>query len=215
MLICLHRHVEEARQRTSSATPTIPTLPLPVTVIVLDHFCPSETFAEIASDFLELVYPLLPLIHRPWFRSRLAQNWHVSSPSFLRLCLSIAAVTVASLPRKFVAYSQNTDFTSIASMVNRAVQLVQTSRVSSDVDHYANPTTELLTSSLMLSMASHYASLSNQGWVLANEAILFTRSMGLGEHQCYQGIPRSEAELRKRAFWVGYIIQMFALSAAQ
>lgn len=86
--------------------------------------------------------------------------------------------------------------------------LFQLSRAIEAPNYSTNPTTELLVGSLLLSVASHYASRPTRGWVYSSEAIILTRAMCLGEKSGYEGIGVVEAEIRKRAFWLGYIIQV-------
>lgn len=174
----------------------------------LDQLCNFEAFSDVVADFFDFVYPLLPLIHRPHFLQALAGNEHKTSQSFLRLCFALAAVTVASLPRKFTWYSREDAYPSVSAMVDRASQLVQVSRALAMPSYTNSPSTELLVSSLLLAWASHYASRPTQGFLYSSEAIVFTRAMALGERRGYDGVGTIEREIRKRAFWLGYIIQM-------
>lgn len=200
--------IESKRAAGIDDNQTSQSSPRPLVDTTLNAFCPHTTFSEIITDFLELVYPVLPIIHRPSFQHLYETDEHVRSPSFMRLCLSVAAATIASLPRKLCAYSQGTTYSSVAEMVKRAIQMVHISRAMEEPDYASYPTIELLNSSLLLSVASHYVALPDQGWLFANEAMLFTRTMGLSGIEGYKDVPLIEAELRKRAFWVGYIIQM-------
>jgi hypothetical protein len=70
------------------------------------------------------------------------------------------------------------------------------------------PSTENLTTSMMLCLAAHYAAETNQGWFFANEVSLFSRCMALAERRGYDGLSTIEVELRKRAFWCCYFVQM-------
>lgn len=164
---------------------------------------------EIFSDFLELVYPVVPLVHIPTIKEQVARHEFASKQPLLRQCIAIAAVTVASLPRKLGWYTRNTTYNSVSSVVMRAIHLVQMSRVMDEPMYVSCPNTEHLTTSMMICLAAHYATEINQGWAFANEVSLFSRCMGLAERRGYDGVSIIETELRKRAFWCGYIIQMY------
>ena len=181
---------------------------LPLASHSITDFCPIRNLNTIISDFMDFLYPVVPIIHRPTFQQSLHDKLHLSSPSFIRVCLSIAAITVASMPRKFPAYASGCSYTSVNSMVARAAQIVSVSRLQTAPDYAENPDLELVTSSLLLSIASHYAGLANLGWMFANEAVLFTRTLKLSSREGYSNISAPEEQMRKRAFWLGYIIQL-------
>ena len=174
----------------------------------MEQFCTRETFHDIFRDFVHLVYPVVPLVHLPTVKAMVARGDYATNQPFLRQCIALAAATVASLPRKLGLYARNSHHTSVASFVSRAIHLVQMSRVLDDPLYVSNPNTEHLTTSMMLCLAAHYSTDTNQGWFYANEVSLFSRWLRLAESRGYEGISLVEGELRKRAFWCCYIVQM-------
>lgn len=56
------------------------------------------------SDYLDHLYPLIPVVHRPTFRADLEKGKDLCDNDFLALMLSISAATVGTIPRKFNEY---------------------------------------------------------------------------------------------------------------
>ncbi|OAK96078.1 hypothetical protein IQ06DRAFT_352320 [Phaeosphaeriaceae sp. SRC1lsM3a] len=173
----------------------------------LEHLCDEVVFRAILDDFLDLVYPLIPLVHRPGFRKLVNDKAYTTDPAFFRLCLAVCAVTVASIPRKFAEYGLSR-YTNVGAMVDRACHLVLLSRISTEPEWQNRPAMSTMIVSILLTMASHYAGRANQGWSYASEAIQFFRALELFREEAYAGLSLLDGELCKRAFWVLYIIQI-------
>ncbi|KAF2000123.1 hypothetical protein P154DRAFT_492723 [Amniculicola lignicola CBS 123094] len=182
-------------------------LTLPVGELCIELLCSRNIFLNILDDYLEMVYPLLPLIHRPQFRARLEIDTYTKDSGFFRLCIALCAVTVASLPRKFDSYSAKL-YPDVGAMVDRACHLVLLSRLTKIPDWQNRPSMDSMLVSILLTMASHYAGRSNQGWAYASEAIQFFRALELYRKEAYGELTALERELCKRAFWMLYIIQI-------
>jgi hypothetical protein len=173
----------------------------------IEQLCDAVAFHAILRDYLDLVYPLIPLVHRPNFRALVDANAYTSDPTFFRLCLAICAVTVASIPRKFDQYGQGR-YPEVGAMVDRACHIVLLSRISTEPEWQNRPAMSSMIVSILLTMASHYAGKANQGWGYASEAIQFFRALELYREEAYTGMTQLDGELCKRAFWVLYIIQI-------
>jgi hypothetical protein len=173
----------------------------------IDYLCDAVVFRTILGDYLDLVYPLLPLIHRPSFRTLVDANAYTNDPAFFRLCLAVCAVTVASIPRKFDEYSLGR-YSDVGAMVDRACHMVLLSRISLEPEWQNRPAMSTMIVSILLTMASHYAGKANQGWGYASEAIQFFRALELYREEAYAGLKLLDSEMCKRAFWVLYIIQI-------
>lgn len=206
------RRVAEARLRASTATPSAsgsdaaPT-PLPSLAIGITHFVPEPIFHAILDDYILRVYPVLPLVHVPTFKSLLAARAFETDPGFLRLCISLCAVTVASIPRNLARYGL-TWYADAAELVDKASHLVLLSRISTTPEWQNKATVESMVVSIVLSLASHYAAKPNAGWAYASEAVLFFRELELFKRGAYEELSPVERELCKRAFWILFIIQM-------
>ncbi|KAH7389277.1 hypothetical protein DE146DRAFT_758589 [Phaeosphaeria sp. MPI-PUGE-AT-0046c] len=173
----------------------------------IEHFCDAVIFRAILDDFLDLVYPLIPLVHRPTFRNLVDDKAYTKDPGFLRLCLAVCAVTVASIPRKFGEYGLDR-YTNIGAMVDRACHLVLLSRISTEPEWQNRPAMSTMVVSILLTMASHYAGRANQGWSYASEAIQYFRALELYRKEAYASLSLLDGEICKRAFWLLYIIQI-------
>jgi len=175
--------------------------------VTLEHLCPQEIFDMILEDYLELIYPITPIVHRPSFRQLVVDRQYETDPALLRLCLSLCAMTISSMHRKIEIYGFGF-YASPREMVNRAYQLVMASRLVT-VPQWANePSIDTLLCSLLLGMASHYTESPSQGWVLLNESMHCSRSLGLFQKEAYESRNVINTEICKRAFWMLYIIQM-------
>lgn len=173
----------------------------------MEHLCSHAIFLQILSDYLDLVYPVLPLVHQPSFRTLLNNHAYNTDVSVFRLCISLCAVTVASIPRNIAKYGCG-QYTDVGSMVDRACHIVLLSRMTTEPEWQNHPSMETMLTSIILAMASHYAGRPSQGWGYANEAIDFFRTLELYRREGYVNLNAVEGELCKRAFWVLYIIQM-------
>lgn len=206
------RRVAEARLRASTTTPSasgsdaVPA-PLPAVVIGVTHFVPEPIFHAIIEDYILRVYPVLPLIHVPTFKTLLETRAFETDPGFLRLCISLCAVTVASIPRNLARYGL-TWYADAAELVDKASHLVLLSRIATTPEWQNNATVESMIVSIVLSLASHYAAKPNAGWAYASEAVLFFRELELFKRGAYNGLSPVDTELCKRAFWILFIIQM-------
>ncbi|KAF2678443.1 hypothetical protein K458DRAFT_138954 [Lentithecium fluviatile CBS 122367] len=197
----------ERKQRGPAARHTIAALDVGLGEPSIDHLCSPTVFRAIIDDYLHLVYPLLPVVHRPSFRALVDANAYTSDAAFLRLCLAVCAVTVASIPRKFNEYAID-QYPHVGAMVDRACHLVLRSRISSEPGWQNRPAMSTMIVSILLAMSSHYAGRPNQGWAYASEAIQFFRALELYRMEAYTALTAREGELCKRAFWVLYIIQI-------
>lgn len=184
---------------------------LPIGELLIEHLCTREIFLAILEDYTELVWPLLPLVHLPSLAQVLSSREYATNPASFRLCITLCAVTVASIPRKFEEYGDSR-YSDVAEMVDRACHLVLLSRVQSAPDWQNRPSMGNMIVSILLSMASHYAGRHNQGWGYASEAIQFFQALELFRKKGYEMLSVLDGQLCKRAFWVLYIIQMCVAS---
>lgn len=182
-------------------------LPLPTASISVAQFLPRHVFHAILDDYVNRVYPVLPLVHVPTFRSLLATGAFDTDPGFLRLCIALCAVTIASIPKDMARHGL-TWYADAGDLVEKAAKLVTLSRIASHPDWQNKATVESMIVSIVLSLASHYAGKANAGWAYAGEAVLFFRELELFKRAAYDGLTPIEKELCKRAFWILFIVQI-------
>ncbi|KAF5549825.1 hypothetical protein FMEXI_4077 [Fusarium mexicanum] len=83
----------------------------------------------LISDYLEYLYPLYPIVHRPRFQADFENKRYQSDPSFYRLCISLSALTVSSSPKNLRDYGFQPEET-VTSIVEKAHRLVVFSKMS-------------------------------------------------------------------------------------
>ncbi|KAH6672147.1 hypothetical protein B0J14DRAFT_67975 [Halenospora varia] len=194
---------------TNSSTLEVPPHCLPITSLIssitIEHLCPIPVFYQIINDYLTFIYPITPITHRPTFNSALSSNFHDHDPEFLRLCLSLCAMTVSSLQRRMPSYGFGY-YNHADEIVQRVDRLITASRLATDELDTAS--SNIMICSFLLGMASHYVERPMRGWVLINESIQVSRSLNLATKEGYDGRDLVDAEMCKRAFWMLYIIQI-------
>lgn len=178
--------------------PSFPPSPFPQPLIT--HLVPEPVFHTILSDFFTRIYPLVPLVHRPTFTHKLALSAYDSDPPFYRLCISLCAVTVASLPRNFASYA-GTLYRDTGDLFDRASNLIWLSRAGSAPSWQNEPSVEQMVESVILGVAGFYCDRAGAGWRYAGEAVQCFREMGLYARGAYRGLDAVRGELCKRVFW--------------
>lgn len=215
MLTCLPRRVQEAQRNAllapsqlndSRALPRGPP-PLPIEPLDIEHLVPRHIFHALVAEFLERVYPLLPLIHVPSFCEQYEACAYDTDPCFFRLCIAISAATIASIPRQIETYACDA-YQNAGELVERAAHVILTCRLSSDMSWQNKPSINDMIVSLLLSMAAHYAEWPNVGWAYASEATHLFRGLELYKKETYTKLGGVDTELCKRSFWLLYIMQV-------
>lgn len=173
----------------------------------MEHLCSNEAFESLISDYLEYLYPLYPLIHRPQFRVDFQNKRYQSDPNFYRLCVSISALSVSCSPRGFGNYGFHPG-ESVGSMVDKAHQLVSLSRISQRPAK-CQPDINDMVCSYILSVACHSSGRTYYGWAHASDAVLCMRKLGLFRKENYQNLDKADSEISKRAFWMIFILMVY------
>ncbi|UQC80365.1 uncharacterized protein CLUP02_05848 [Colletotrichum lupini] len=146
-----------------------------------DELCSRALIHILMADYLDLVYPLVPVVHRPSFRHDLATNRDITDPDFFAVLMSLAALTVGLLPSRFRDYravdpEAAMRFENRTAMINCCAEICQVNR------------------SRMFDV----------------EYLQVSRLLGLHRISEYEGLNCIETQLRKKAFWMlfyGYAVQ--------
>ncbi|RKK30262.1 hypothetical protein BFJ66_g10307 [Fusarium oxysporum f. sp. cepae] len=176
-----------------------------VTYLTIEHFCSNEIFELLISDYLQHIYPLHPIIHRPRFRVDFQNKCYQSDPFFYRLCISLSALAISWSPRNFQSYGFHPDET-ISSMVERAHYLVALSKTSQRLHTGIQPDAQDMVCSYILSVALHGSGRTHYGWVHASEAVLCMRKLSLFRRESHCDFDNISSEICKRAFWLIFIV---------
>jgi hypothetical protein len=173
-----------------------------------DDLCSRELLNQIMNDFLEHLYPLIPVFHRPTFQMSLGRNRDVQDKHFLSMLLALCAVTVSISSEKFQEYHRAPTpirFQTRLEMVDycyaTCIQL-RGPRYFDQVSHakWAIP--------YLFYLAYFHIGEHNKSRMVESEAILFARLLELHRVSAYSGLNCIEKQLRRKAFWLmfyGYV----------
>ena len=185
-----------AHQGMSSPVPAYPT----------DGLCARPLVRLIIDDYLRLVYPLVPVVHRPSFQQAFAQDRDVDSAVFLSLLLAMCSLTVGLLPSRWPVYrawqpGPALRFEGREEMMNYCYATVFRLRGPRYFDEI---NFEKFAVSYLLSVTFVQIGDQNRARMLEVEAMQLGRLLQLHKIREYEGLSCVEAQLRKKGFWLMY-----------
>ncbi|GAB1198745.1 hypothetical protein APSETT444_008074 [Aspergillus pseudonomiae] len=159
-------------------------------------------FKLIMEDYIDHLYPLLPIVHRPSFRRALREDRDREDSGFLGLVLAIAAVVVATLPSRFQQYrslSPPLQFQSRRDMVSYCADRIMRLRTATYFDeiNFQKYAISYLLYAAFLQLGDH-----NRSRMLDVEAMQIARLLNLHCISQYNGLNCIETQLRKKGFWL-------------
>lgn len=186
-----------AEATPSTAGPGFPT----------DELCSRALINILMADYLDLVYPLVPVVHRPNFRHDLASNRDVADPDFFALLVSLCALTVGLLPSRFRDYravdpgaaAVQQHFETRTALINRCAEICTRQRTASYWDHVNHRKWAV---SYVFSVACFQTGQVNRSRMFDVEYLQLSRLLGLHRISEYEGLNCIETQLRKKAFWL-------------
>ena len=143
----------------------------------------------------------------PSFTAAFAARRYETDPAFMRLCIALCAATIASIPRRISVYGSPW-YRDVGEMIDKAVQLIQLSRLTSEPAWPQRPTMDTMIVSLVMSIATHYSGRTPIGGTFAAEAVSYFRTLELYKKSAYAGMSRMDTELCKRSFWILFFMQV-------
>lgn len=155
-------------------------------------------------DYLDILYPLVPVVHRPTFLDDLRDQRHVHCSTFRSFCFAICSLVLGVLPQKFEEYKRIDG--SIAHPNRReAIKSIHRTIVNSrPADYFDDITREKWAIAYLISTANgHLGHMSRAKMVFA-EANAMCQESGLHRISSYAGLDKIEAQLRKKAFWLNF-----------
>lgn len=182
------------------ASPSVTSHPFPT-----DELCSRALLHVILNDYLDLIYPLIPVIHRPSFRASLASNKDVDDPEFLALIIAITAVTVGLLPSRFPVYHQSmapdaaARFKTRMAMINCCIDICMRLRTRAYWDQVSQRKWAVC---YLLSVGCFQTGQTNRSRMLEVESMQIGRLLGIHRISDYEGLNYIETQLRKKAFWL-------------
>ncbi|KAF7549718.1 hypothetical protein G7Z17_g6193 [Cylindrodendrum hubeiense] len=186
--------VQNASPSMAMAGPRLPT----------DELCSRALLNIIMNDYLDLIYPLVPVIHRPSFRADLASNRDLTDPDFLSIVIALAALTVGLLPTRFPVYRALAPdvamrFETRMAMINCCVDMCMRLRTNTFWDHINLRKWAVC---YLLSVGCFQTGQANRSRMLEVESMQVGRLLGLHRISDYEGLNSIETQLRKKAFWL-------------
>ncbi|KAF5639685.1 hypothetical protein F52700_4067 [Fusarium sp. NRRL 52700] len=165
-----------------------------------DDICPRGLFMTIMTDYIDHIYPLVPVVHLPTFRADLATNKDVSDLDTLLLFVSIASLTVGLLPSKFDSYhALAARFGTRTAMISHCSQTCIRLRPADYWDHISH---RKWATAYCLSIGAFQVGQINQSRMFEAESMQLARLLGLHIVLEYEGLNPIETQLRKKSFWL-------------
>ena len=156
----------------------------------------------IMGNYLEYIYPMVPIVHRPSFQKALRNNQDSADDGFLALTVSIAALVVATMASRFQAYQSHRHalgFSSRKDFVHFCYKKAMDLRTSSYFDelNFQKFAISYLFFAAFLQLGDH-----NWSRMLSVEAMQIARLLNLHRISEYEGLNCIETQLRKKGFWL-------------
>ncbi|KAK7725595.1 hypothetical protein SLS63_008051 [Diaporthe eres] len=170
-----------------------------------DELCSRPLINMLMADYLDLVYPLVPVVHRPSFRHDLATNRDVADPDFFALLVSLCALTVGLLPSQFNKYRAvdpevaGVHFETRTALINCCAEICTRQRTGGYWDHVNHRKWAV---SYVFSVACFQTGQVNRSRMFDVEYLQLSRLLGLHRISEYEGLNCIETQLRKKAFWL-------------
>ncbi|OHE96942.1 hypothetical protein CORC01_07727, partial [Colletotrichum orchidophilum] len=169
-----------------------------------DELCSRALIHILMADYLDLVYPLVPVVHRPSFRHDLATNRDITDPDFFAVLMSLAALTVGLLPSRFRDYravdpEAAMRFENRTALINCCAEICTRQRTASYWDHINHRKWAVC---YVLSVACFQTGQVNRSRMFDVEYLQVSRLLGLHRISEYEGLNCIETQLRKKAFWM-------------
>lgn len=170
--------------------------------------CSRALFHQMMKDYLEYLYPLIPVVHRPSFLKDLSRDRDVHDKDFLGLVVSICAVTVGTMPSRFREYSVHDPpipFLNRREMINSCYNIITSLRGPGFFDelNYQKWAVSYLMQISFFQIGEH-----NRARMVEVEGMQLARLLDLHQISRYDGLNCIETQLRKKAFWLmfyGYV----------
>jgi hypothetical protein len=169
-----------------------------------DSVCDRQVLHALIADFMQHLYPIIPVFHSPSFLQSLHTARDADDPHFFGLLLALAAYTVACLPHKFREYQNRSDmprlrYTSRLSMIDDCYATAigaRSPRYFDEVSHIKWAVAYLFY------LGYHHIGHLNKSRMCEAECNLFSRLLELHRAGSYVGLNCIETQLRKKAFWL-------------
>lgn len=154
------------------------------------------------SDYLDLIYPIVPVVHRPSFRRDFDRERDSCDPEFFMLLLGMSALTLAICSSRFEQYrlvDATLSFQTTEGMINHCYDLFVCHRGASYYDQVSHQKWAV---SYCFITAFFQIGHHNRSRMLEIESMQLARLLELHRASTYEGLDFIEAQLRRKAFWL-------------
>ena len=180
----------------------------PVKPYTTDHLCHRALLLSIMEDYLELLYPVIPVLHRPSFRKDLDMERDSHDIVFRSLLIALSAIVVAIMPSRFREYCSAVRplrFRSRTEMVFSCYEMLMALRTPQYYDEISHSKWAI---SYLIGLSFFQVGQQNLCRMSEIESMQFARLLELHQNSSYASLNRIEAQLRRKAFWLmfyGYV----------
>lgn len=160
-------------------------------------------------DYLDHLYALIPVVHRPTFIADLKNRRDERDPVFLALTYCICALVTTTMPRKCGNYQQLDPgflYDTPQSMLQAVKALVQRTQAP---DYYHHLSIDKWGIAYILGLAMVQHGFLTEGKKYHTEANMIATDLGVNRIASYKSLDHVEAQLRKRAFWMNLSSQRY------
>jgi hypothetical protein len=173
-----------------------------------EDLCSRDLLKRMLLDYLEFLYPLIPVVHRPSFHRDLYADRDLYNEDFSGFILGLCAVTVGTMPNRFKEYTTCATplaFRTRTEMIRYCYGRLHDLR---RYDYFENVSFHKWAASYLMGIALFQVGEHNQARMIEVESMQLARMLGLHQISEYMGLNCIEAQLRKKAFWLmfyGYV----------
>ncbi|PWY75365.1 beta-glucosidase [Aspergillus heteromorphus CBS 117.55] len=167
-----------------------------------DELWDRSLFGVIMQDYLDYIYPLVPIVHRPSFRQALRENRDRDDQGFRALVIAIAAVVVATMPTRFQVYQSYNPPLQFASRREMARCCYDRIMGLRDSTYFDQISFQKFAISYLLYATFRQLGDHNTSRMLDVEATQIARLLNLHRISEYEGLNCIETQLRKKGFWL-------------
>lgn len=174
-----------------------------------DRICPRPIFEAIIQDWVELQYPLTPLVHLPTFINDMSAGREVKDAVFFSLLISMCASIVGNIPRIFHKY-QSLDgglpYDTRSDMVNHCQDVVMQLR---GPDYFDQSTHEKWSIAFFFGIAQGNLGYRNRSMIFAAETDHHIRQIEAARASNELSLSNVEMQLHKKALCLTVIAYLW------
>lgn len=179
----------------------------------IQAFCSRSVFEAIIRDYLEVIYPLVPVVHIPTFLLDLQNERHMHVRTFQMFCLAVCGLVLSILPHKFDTYRQIDGSLAFADR-REAVRFIHSLILSARPPEYLDKLShEKWAISYMISITNAHLGFRTRARVQQAEMDVICSEMEFHRISSYANLDYIEVQLRKKAFWLTFTSQSSVVTA--